>query len=159
MLLTDILKPGCIALPMRAQEKRDAIEELVDLLAAEDDLDDADELKEAIWERETTRTTGIGHHIAIPHGKAQHCDRLMMAVGKPAQPLEFGAIDRKPVRIIFLLASPLDQTGPHIQALATISRMLTEPDVRETLLDIDEPHKLYDFIQQREAELAEQSSG
>ncbi len=132
MRLTDILNSHCVKVPLTATTKQEAIFELVDVLAAGQGIADAcrQELRANVWQREQTRSTGIGHGVAIPHGKCKSLRELCMAVGKVSPPMDFTSIDGKPVELVFLLASPVDQTGPHIQALASISRMLTDPLVR-----------------------------
>jgi len=152
MRLTDILQPDCIKVPLTSTDKQAAIFELADLLCAHTPIEDPEELKQAIWARETTRTTGIGHGIGIPHGKCEGVDKLRMAVGIVAQGqgIEFGAIDKKPVDLVILLASPTDQTGPHIQALAKISRMLTDAVIRTQLKQSPDAQTLYDIIVQHE---------
>lgn len=115
MNLLDLLSPECIRAPLVATDKRGVIDELVDLLVAAGRVSEGDSLKNAVWSREQTRTTGIGHGLAIPHGKCPGLNGLAMAIGKPAEPLEFQAIDGRPVRLIVLLASPPDRTGDHIQ--------------------------------------------
>jgi len=137
MKLKDILDPACVKVPLEVADKPQAIEGLVVSICEQADLSIQTELNEAVWERENTRTTGIGHGIAIPHGKAEEIDRLYMAIGRPVAPIEFGAIDKKPVDLIFLLASPVDQTGPHMEALAMISRKLIDTDFRNTLKSVD----------------------
>ena len=156
MRLTDILQSDCVKAPLAATDKQGAIHELVDVLAASIGLDDAqrEDLKHAVWQREMTRTTGIGHGIGIPHGKAKGVSKLAMAVGKTAQPIEFGAIDRKPVELIFLLASPVDQTGPHIQALAGISRMLTDAEFRNAIMQAASAQEVFNLIEQHDARQA-----
>jgi len=154
MQLTEILQTNCLQVPLEAADKHGAIDELVELLASENLVSDPDQLKAAVWEREQTRTTGIGHGIAIPHGKSEGIDELRAAVGKPKQPLDFGAIDGQPVDLIILLASPVDQTGPHIQALAKISRMLTDDSLRHALKQCDSCQSMYDQIVQYEASVA-----
>ena len=153
MRLTDILQLDCVKVPLDAEEKHGAIDELIDLLANQQLVSDPDQLKEAVWEREQTRTTGIGHGIAIPHGKSEGIDQLRCAIGKPQTPLDFGAIDRQPVDLIILLASPVDQTGPHIQALAKISRMLTEDSFRNALKQAEDGKGLYDQILDYESQV------
>jgi len=186
MRLTDILQPDCIEVPLEANEKQAAIFELADLLCAHTPIEDPEQLKQAIWQRELTRTTGIGHGIAIPHGKCDGVDKLRMAIGVIREPaggeagkagdaaeategaaasgggpaaggaaasgggIDFGSIDKKPVDLIILLASPTDQTGPHIQALAKISRMLTDAVIRRNLKDAPDAQTLYDLISQHE---------
>lgn len=151
MRLSDILQPGCITCSLVAEAKQQAIFELVDLLASRETIGNPADLKAAIWEREQTRTTGIGHGIAIPHGKSKGVSKLCMALGKPVKPIDFGAIDNRPVELIFLLTSPPDQTGPHIQALAAISKMLVDDQFRAAMKRASTADQLYQLIISREA--------
>jgi mannitol/fructose-specific phosphotransferase system IIA component (Ntr-type) len=151
MLLTDILQPDCLIVPLEADDKQAAIFTLADLLAEKTGIADPDGLKEAIWKRETVRTTGIGGGVAVPHGKTENVPGLRMAIGRTAAPLEFGAIDRRPVELIILLASPVDQTGPHIEALSRISRMLIDPDIRDDMKSLPTPEALYERIKSLES--------
>lgn len=146
MRLTDILQADCIKVPLESSSKQAVIYELVELLSDKHQILAVDELKAAVWERETTRTTGIGHSIAIPHGKTRGCPRLCMAIGKPVQPVEFGAIDGRPVQLVILLASPTDQTGPHIQALARISQMLTQESIRSAMMRATSAEEIYAMV-------------
>ncbi|MEX0876055.1 MAG: PTS sugar transporter subunit IIA, partial [Phycisphaerales bacterium] len=116
MNLIDILDPDCISSPLNSVDKHDVIDELVDLLARSGRVSDAESLKQAVWNREQTRTTGIGHGLAIPHGKCSSMKGLAIAIGKPSEPIDFEAIDSQPVRLVVLLASPPDKTSDHIQA-------------------------------------------
>ena len=154
MRLTDILQPDCVLVPLVADTKEQAIFALADLMVEKTPIGDAEELKRAIWQREMTRTTGIGHGIGIPHGKAAGVDQLRMAIGIAAESIEFGAIDGRPVELIILLASPIDQTGPHIQALAKISRMLTDEAFRTQIKQAQTADELYGLIAEHEAEAA-----
>lgn len=151
MRLSEILTLDCIKVPLDATDKQGAIFELVDLLAEKAGVRNPDELKQAVWQREQMRTTGIGCGVAIPHGKSTGCDTLRMAIGKTSTPLEFGAIDGRPVGLIILLASPPDQTGPHIQALAAISRILTDEDFRAALKNATSSEEIQRLIANREA--------
>lgn len=146
MNLLDILSPECIRSPLVAGDKRGVIDELVDLLAATERVKDAAALKEAVWTREQTRTTGIGHGLAIPHGKSDTMGDLAMAIGKPAEPLEFEAIDGQPVRLIVLLASPPDRTSDHIQALAQISRLVSMEEFRKQIYAAESGEQIYDLL-------------
>lgn len=154
MRLTEILKPECVLVPLASSDKQGALDELVDLLAAHCDIGPAQPLKDAVWQRESARTTGIGHGIGIPHGKTDTLTQLNMAIGLPPSPIEFGAIDGKPVDLIILLASPADQTGPHIQALAKISRLLTDDTFRDAIKQAESAEALYDMLAQQEAAIA-----
>ena len=150
MNLLDILTPECIKAPLASSEKHGAIDELVDVLAAAGRVRDPGALKEAVWTREQTRTTGIGHGLAIPHGKSSGIESLAMAIGKPARPMDFQAIDARPVRLVVLLASPTDRTSDHIQALARISRLMMMDDFRERIYAAQSPLEIFELIRSQE---------
>lgn len=154
MRLTDILQPECVKVPLEATSKQQAIFELVDLLSESIGLQDSEALRKAVWQREVTRTTGIGHGIAIPHGKCKGVRKLSLAVGKPRTPVDFDAIDNRPVDVIILLTSPEDQTGPHIQALAQISRLLTDSTFRAAIKKASTAEELYQHIVEHESRAA-----
>jgi len=103
MRLTEILKPQDIKIPLEAKTKTDAIAELVNLLAANGEVADPKKVLEAVLDREATRTTGIGNGLAIPHGKCPGVGNLVMAIGKAGTPIDFQAIDGRPVTLIWLL--------------------------------------------------------
>ncbi len=150
MNLLDILSPTSIKAPLAASDKKGVIDELVDVLAAAGKVGDAKALKEAVWTREQTRTTGIGHGLAIPHGKCTGMTGLAMAIGKPAKPMDFEAIDGHPVKLVVLLASPPDKTSDHIQALARISRLMTMDEFREKIYAADSAQQIYDLLKSQE---------
>ena len=144
--LADILGLETIRVPLVAGEKKAAIDELVDVMAGAGKVADAGSLKAAVWEREQTRTTGIGHSLAIPHGKCDSVDELAMAIGRPSEPIEFDSIDGKPVRLIVLLASPFDRTSDHIQALAQVSRLMASESFRQQVFEAESAEALYELI-------------
>lgn len=146
MNLLDILTPECVKAPLEATEKREAIDELVGLLAAAGRVSDPAALREAVWTREQTRTTGIGHGLAIPHGKCSAMTDLAMAIGRPAEPMPFEAIDGKPVRLIVLLASPPDRTSDHIQALAQVSRLVSMEEFRTKIYAAESGQEIYELL-------------
>jgi fructose-specific phosphotransferase system IIA component len=153
MRLTEILKPENIKIPLAATNKTEAIGELVQLLADHGAITDAKKVLEAVMDRESTRTTGIGNGLAIPHGKTNGTNDLVMAIGKPAQPIDFQSIDGRPVTIIWLLSSPPDKTGPHIHALARISRLMTIDKFRQALNAAKTSEEMFEIITQQEAQL------
>jgi mannitol/fructose-specific phosphotransferase system IIA component (Ntr-type) len=146
MNLLDILVPESVRVPLLATTKQGAIDELVDLLAGLGRVQNPGALKDAVWTREQTRTTGIGHGVAFPHGKCLGLPRLAMAIGKPKEPMEFQAIDRKPVQVIILLASPPDKTSDHIQALARVSKFMSMDDFREKIYRAASAAEIYELI-------------
>jgi fructose-specific phosphotransferase system IIA component len=153
MRLTEILKPQNIKIPLQASTKSDAIAELVQVLADNHELTDPKKVLESVLERESTRTTGIGNGLAIPHGKTSGTDNLVMAIGRPASPIDFQAIDGRPVTIIWLLSSPPSKTGEHIKMLAMISRLMTVDRFRQTLNAVGSAQEMFDAIAKQESQL------
>jgi fructose-specific phosphotransferase system IIA component len=153
MRLTDILKPQNIKIPLASASKTDAIGELVQLMADNGEATDAKKVLEAVLDRESTRTTGIGNGLAIPHGKTNGVKDLVMSIGKPSAPIDFQSIDGRPVTIIWLLSSPPDKTSSHIHALARISRLMTIDKFRQALNAATTAQEMYDIIVKQESQL------
>jgi fructose-specific phosphotransferase system IIA component len=152
MILSQILQPSCVKVPLEARDKRSAITELIDVLDAGKLLSNKEVALQAVLTREQTRSTGIGSGIAIPHGKCNVVKELTIAVGIAGSPIDFGSVDSKPVSIIILLLSPSDQTGPHIQALAKISRLMLDETFRNNLQKAASAQEVCELLSNRENE-------
>jgi fructose-specific phosphotransferase system IIA component len=152
MILSQILRPTCIKAPLEGEDKNSVITELVDLLDANGLLLDKKAVLDAVFLREQTRSTGIGSGIAIPHGKCKEVKELVMAVGIAQKGIEFASADGKPVTIVILLVSPADQTGPHIQALAKISRLMLDEQFKEALEKASSADEAYELLSAKESE-------
>jgi len=150
MQLSKLLTADRIRVPLKAAEKTEVITELIDMLAATGGLADRDAALQAVLKREAERTTGIGYGLAIPHGKSDGCKKLVMAAGKPAEPVDFQSLDQRPVTFVVLLVSPPDQTGPHIQALAKISRLMNIEEFRSAVDNAEAAGELYAAIASHE---------
>ena len=151
MKLTEILSPQCVRVPLVAADKTGVITELVDLLAEQGRIADRDQVLTAVLNRERTASTGIGRGLAVPHGKSAGCSELVMAMGKPSPPMDFESKDGEPVEIVVLLASPPDKTGPHIQALARISRLMLLDSFRAALAEATTADQLWSIIESHES--------
>jgi fructose-specific phosphotransferase system IIA component len=152
MILTQILQPTCVKVPLEGKDKQSVITELVDLLDTNGSLLDRNVVLEAVLAREQTRSTGIGSGIAIPHGKCKAVKELVMAIGVAGKGIDFASVDGKPVTTIFLLVSPADQTGPHIQALARISRLMLDEQFRQKLEKSTSADEVYELLNNKENE-------
>ncbi|UCG57656.1 MAG: PTS sugar transporter subunit IIA [Phycisphaerales bacterium] len=152
MTLTQTLQRNCVKVPLEGKDKNSVISELLDLLEANGLLPDKDCASEAVFTRERTRSTGIGSGIAIPHGKCKAVKELVMAFGIAHEPIEFESVDGKPVAIVILLVSPIDQTGPHIQALAKISRLMLDEEFRQSLEKATSAEEAYALLSKKESE-------
>ncbi|HEX7119041.1 MAG TPA: PTS sugar transporter subunit IIA [Longimicrobiales bacterium] len=150
MLLTDLITPGRIKIPLEATSKDELLRELVDIVTRSDHVDDPDDVLRAVREREAVLSTGIGHGVAIPHGKSPAVPELRMAAGCTAQPVDFDALDGQPVRLFFLLVGPESAAGPHIKALSRISRLVRREDTRAKLLAARDAAEFYRALQDAE---------
>ena len=152
MTLTQILELNCVKVPLENKDKEAVITELVDLLDANGLLLDRDMVLDAVLARERTRSTGTGAGIAIPHGKCNAVKKLVMAIGIAHEPIEFESVDGKPVTILILLVSPADQTSPHIQALASISRLMLNEEFKQKLEQVTSSEEVYELLNNTENE-------
>jgi mannitol/fructose-specific phosphotransferase system IIA component (Ntr-type) len=152
MILTQILQPECIKVPLEGKDKVAVITELVDLLDKQGSLSDRNLVLESVLLREKTRSTGIGAGVAIPHGKCKGVNDLVMAMGITASPIDFDSADGNGVSIISLLVSPVDKTGPHIQMLARISRLMLDEPLKKKIEQATSATALYDIIRQKETQ-------
>ena len=152
MTLTQILQPSCVKVPLEGKDKETVITELVDLLDANGLLLDRNAVLDAVMAREQTRSTGIGSGIAIPHGKCTAVKELVMAMGVAGKAIDFASVDGKPVTIVILLVSPADRTGPHIQALARISRLMLDEQFKQRLEKASSDEEAYELLSSKENE-------
>ncbi len=151
MTLTKILQPTCVKVPLEGKDKKSIITELVNLLDTNGALLDKEMALNAVLVREQTKSTGIGSGIAIPHGKCAAVKELVMAIGLASEAIDFESVDGKPVKIIFLLVSPANQTGPHIQALAKISRLMLDAEFKEELEGASSAEEVYELLDRQES--------
>jgi mannitol/fructose-specific phosphotransferase system IIA component (Ntr-type) len=151
MELAQILLPQRIRIPLRAASKTELIGELVQLLADTGGIADPRGALEAVLKRESERSTGIGYGLAIPHGKVEGCQQLVMAAGKPATPVDFQSVDGRPVSFVVLLISPPTQTSLHIQALAKISRLMNSEEFRSAVAGARSAQELHAAIAKAES--------
>lgn len=152
MLLTELLAPERIIIPLVGQTKDDLLRELVDVVAS--GVTDREDVLRAVREREAVLSTGIGHGVAIPHGKSAALNELRMAAGRAAGPVDFDALDGEPVSLFFLLVGPESAAGPHIKALSRISRLVRKDDVRQRLIDAQSAEEFLAALREAEAAAA-----
>ncbi|MDD4870002.1 MAG: PTS sugar transporter subunit IIA [Kiritimatiellae bacterium] len=128
------LKKGCFCLQLKSDTKEGVIHEMIDLLDAAGKLPDKNAALNAVLEREKKMSTGMQCGVAIPHGKTDTIDDLLVAFAMKKEGIEFGSLDGQPSTIFVMTISSSNRTGPHIQYLAEISKVLNVPSVRERLL-------------------------
>ena len=150
MKLMDILSPRSTIVDLKGETKEAIIEELVDSLEVGKVITDKGKVLKAVLEREKVMSTGIGDGIAIPHGKSDAVIRLAAALGTQKRGVEFEALDGEAAFVFFLLVSPANISGPHIKALARISRLLKNDDFKKKLITASTPEEVIISIETEE---------
>lgn len=134
MKIMDFLNKKAVTANLNATDKEGAIRELVELLTtATDSVQSKEDLIKAVLSRESLGSTGIGQGIGIPHAKSQAVKQLVAAFGLSQKGVNFDSLDGEPAYIFFLLIAPEESAGPHLKALARISRMLKDKYFRDLL--------------------------
>ncbi|MFH1369277.1 MAG: PTS sugar transporter subunit IIA [Elusimicrobiota bacterium] len=150
MKIMDFLNPEAITIDLKAQDKKSAITELVELLSKSKKLKKPGEVIDAILEREKLGSTGIGQGVAIPHGKTNAVSEQIGAFGISQKGVEFNSLDGEPVHLIFLLVGPVEVAGQHLKALARISRLFKDKFFRQALKDAKSVEEIVKIIEKED---------
>lgn len=144
--LAEILSEETVKVSLVGSSRDEVIKELLELLDMSDNFDDKKEIFKAVLEREHIMTTGVGNGIAIPHCKHDSCKDFALALGTTHDDIEFQAVDQNPVHIVFLLVGPKNAAGMHIKILSRITRILSNPEVRDRIKNINNATELYQCL-------------
>ena len=151
MKLMDFLIPEAIEPNLNSTNKTDAIRELVTLLKNTGAISDEASIAKVVLDREELGSTGIGEGIAVPHGKSDLVNKVIAAFGKSEKGIDFESeTDDISVRLIFLLIAPEGSSGPHLLALARISRLLRSREFREKLIKAKSKSEIQDIFKSEE---------
>ncbi len=151
MKIMDFLNKKAVTANLKATDKEGVIRELVDILAKAADIKNKEDLVKALMARESLGSTGIGQNIGIPHAKSQGVKELVAAFGLSKKGVNFDSLDGDPVYIFFLLIAPEESAGPHLKALARISRMLKDKYFREMLMKSGDEKEILRIIQEEDS--------
>jgi PTS system nitrogen regulatory IIA component len=146
MKIADIFKQEFIIEELAAKTKRDVLLELSTAFLRGPYSFDTERVVEILLNREKLGSTGIGDGIAIPHGKLEGLNELILGFGRSTGGIDFQAMDGRPVHLFFLLVAPENSEGQYLKALAKISRMLKEATFRKRLMDADAAAELYRIV-------------
>jgi len=146
MKITDFLREDFIIEELESSNKQEVLEEISRNIQKRKQRYHPTAMVKVLMEREKLGSTGIGDHIAIPHGKLNGLDDLIVTFGRSNRGIDFDAIDGKPVNLFFLLMAPEQSTGQHLKALARISRMLKDLHFRKSLMEAKSRDELYQII-------------
>jgi len=150
MLITDLLNTDSIILDLESTTKEGVLEELVTAMVKVKPIKDKDAILQSLIDRENLGSTGIGQGIAIPHGKTDKVDDLIAFLGVSRKGVNFDALDGEPVYIFFLLIAPKESAGPHLKALARISRLLRDDYVCQAITKAKDAASVYELIAREE---------
>ena len=150
MLLTEILSPQQVIMPVSARDKAGVIAELTRHLT-ERFGGNYDEVLEAVQEREAGGSTGIGFGVAIPHARSPGVTGLSLMCGVSPSPVPYDSMDGEPVRLFFLIVGPTNSAGLHVKALSRIASLVRHEHVRQRLCAAGTPDEFYNVLLAAEA--------
>ena len=153
MKIAEFLCKDAVSSDLKANNKADLINELVGLLVDAGAIakKNKNKIVDILMAREALGSTAIGQGIAIPHGKSDATDQLIAALGISKKGVNFDSLDGEPAYIFFLLVAPVDSAGPHLKALARVSRLLKDKFFRENLKNTKTGKDIMDLIAQEDS--------
>lgn len=152
MRIVDLLHKEGINLNINPSDKSECINELIDLMDKTGNLNNKEEYRKAILEREDLSTTGIGDGIAIPHGKTSAVKRASLAAAVCKQGVDYDSLDGMPAHLIFMIAVPDNNDNLHLEVLARLSTILMDEGFRKSLIDCTDKDEFLKLIDEKESE-------
>lgn len=135
-----------IILDLKADTKESVIEEMIDYLVDSGRIKNKEKALNAVLEREKKMTTGMQNGVAIPHGKTDSVDQLVTAIGIKKDGIDFKSMDNELSKIFIMTVSPSSHSGPHIQFLADVSKILKSEDMRKKFLSAEKKEDILDIF-------------
>jgi len=151
MKVLDFLSEGCVITDVQGKTKKEVVSELINILAKEKLIKDADSAVDAILKRESIGSTGIGQGVALPHAKCEEVSNIVAALGISKAGIDFDSLDGEPVHIIFLMIAPPKSVSEHLKALAKVSRLLKDKFFRQSLRESHSPDEIIKIIKEEDA--------
>lgn len=151
--INQLLRPEQVRIGLSGSSKSEVINALIDVLEGHEDIDSLEAVRTAIFDREEMMSTGVGKGLGLPHAKTPAATDTVAALATTAEPVEFGAIDDDPIRLLLLLVGPEEHKSKHIKILGRISRLISRGDLRERLLAADASDTVIGILREGEAQL------
>lgn len=146
MNIYTLLDESTILANLEIENKKELLNELIELLKPEVSNEQLNEIRKAVFEREDIMSTGVGKGLAIPHGKAKNIEKNYASFALLKEPVAYESVDEEPVRIVFLLVGPDSKNNIHIKLLSRISRLMNSSEFRNKLMKCEsasEIHKVF----------------
>ncbi len=141
MKICDCLSDECIICGVKAKDKWSFFKEISAPLAKVLGLP-REEIEKVLEERERLGTTAIGHEIALPHSRLPGIDRIVLAVAVNQEGINFEALDRQPVKLVFVVLAPENESQRYLKILAQLARLLKDENFRQKLLSCQSPEEI-----------------
>jgi len=155
MRITDILELNKILVKIKAENKEEALNQMIDKLQGSAKVENLDKVRAAILEREKLMSTGVGHGFAIPHGKTDGVNDITAVLATSETFLDFNSVDEQPVNIMFMLVAKETQVGPHLKMLSRISRLMNSSEFRDSLLAANSSEEIMALLKTEEEKYLE----
>lgn len=153
MALADLLQQDAIIPALKVNSKKQLLQELAAKASRITGVPER-EVFDVILQRERLGSTGVGHGIAIPHGKLSSISTITGVFARLETPVDFEALDDQPVDLVFLLLAPEGAGADHLKALSRIARVLRDPELVAKLRATDSDTAIYTFLNQEQANAA-----
>ncbi len=137
-----------IELDLKSTSQEEVLNELSELLANSDRIQDAEQVLKALKEREELASTGIGFGVALPHARSKGAKGMVIAFGRSEEGIDFRSLDKRPVYLFFAIVVPETAVNTHLTALAKLSLLLKDEENRQVLMDATFPQEVLDFMDQ-----------
>lgn len=155
MQVTKFIDKKCVVPQLLAATKAEALKELTHILADRKKLDNSATALDQIMAREATESTGIGHGIALPHARISGLKTLVCALGRVRGGVDYNAVDKKPVHLVFLICYPPTQQTTYLNFLATLAKVFREPGNMEKMLLAEDEDDILAILEKISEPLAE----
>ncbi len=147
MNLTKYITKSCVVTDLAASTKADALKELTHLLFEKRRLKNVGPALDQIMAREVTESTGIGNGVAVPHARVAGLKSLVCAVGRKPDGLDFMAVDRKPVHLVFLICYPPIEQTTYLNFVATVAKLLGDDEHRQAMMTTDGAEDIFALLE------------
>ncbi|MFQ6104766.1 MAG: PTS sugar transporter subunit IIA [Candidatus Glassbacteria bacterium] len=150
MKISNYMSEELIRLDVEAREKFSLLEELSRILGTDERVIDSKQLAEDIVERERIEPTGIGEGVAIPHARTDSVSDIIIFIARLKKPIDYSAIDGKPVNLLFLIGTPKDAVQVYLKLLASLTKLVKNDSVRERFTAAGTPSEILEIVKENE---------
>ena len=146
MIIQHILTPGRTLCDVSGVSKKKILESIAETLSREIPAINASDLFEALIARERLGTTGLGHGIALPHCRIKACPEPTGLLARLEEPIDFDAVDREPVDLVFALIVPEGDDQEHLEILKGLAERFNDGEIRSQLRHAKDASALFDIV-------------